>query len=339
MPNSDHAEAVLAKFPADCKAHKIESLGSAGGFSGAHFWQFIAPRGTLCLRRWPKPHPTTTRLEFIHGLLQHVEKQGFRKVPVPIQDQALPGASYIQHSGYLWELAPWLPGSANYADFPSVERLQEAMQALAQFHLAATSFSGPANPVGPAPAILERLELIDRWRSGERQRLSLQIDQQDSTAAANLHELGKEILVEFDLQAPKIAKELVLSAEQVVPIQPCIRDIWQQHVLFQGEQVSGIVDFGAARPDTISTDIARLLGSLAADKTSDWQIGLEAYAQIRPLTQSESFLLGPLDRSASLLSGLNWLRWIYLENRSFDNIERVELRLAAIFQRLQKMRE
>lgn len=339
MPKTDHIEAVLSKFPADCEACNIESLGSAGGFSGAHFWQVMAPRGTLCLRRWPKPHPTTTKLEFIHSLLQHVEKEGFRNVPVPIKAQALPGVSYIQHSGYLWELAPWLPGSANYAEFPSVERLQEAMQALARFHLAARSFSGPANPVGPAPAILERLKLIDRWRTGERQRLSMQIDQQDSTAATSLRELGKEILVEYDLHVPKIAKELIRSAEQVVPIQPCIRDIWQQHVLFQGERVSGIVDFGAARPDTISTDIARLLGSMAADKNSDWQIGLEAYTQIRPLAQSELFLLGPLDRSASLLSGLNWLRWIYLENRSFDNIERVELRLAAIFQRLQKMRE
>ncbi len=65
------------------------------------------------------------------------------------------------------------------------------------------------------------------------------------------------------------------------PLQPCIRDVWHDHVLFVGDDVSGLVDFGAMQPDSVAADIARLLGSLAGDDRQAWTIGLAAYESVQ----------------------------------------------------------
>src|SRR5205807_3808434 len=49
-------------------------------------------------------------------------------------------------------------------------------------------------------------------------------------------------------------------ADISLPLQPCIRDIWHDHVLFTANDVTGVIDFGAVDMDTPATDIARLLG-------------------------------------------------------------------------------
>ena len=63
-------------YPTDCQPSHIEPLGSAGGMSGAQFWRITAPRGTLCLRRWPIEHPSPERLQFIHAVLRHAAASG-----------------------------------------------------------------------------------------------------------------------------------------------------------------------------------------------------------------------------------------------------------------------
>jgi hypothetical protein len=38
--------------------------------------------------------------------------------------------TFLSHEGHLWELAPWLPGAADYEKSPRVEKLRAAMSAL-----------------------------------------------------------------------------------------------------------------------------------------------------------------------------------------------------------------
>jgi hypothetical protein len=45
-------------------------------------------------------------------------------------------------------------------------------------------------------------------------------------------------------------------------------------------------------------------------------------------------LVGVLDQSAVLLSGLNWLKWLLLERRQFECRQRVLQRLDVIIGRL-----
>src|SRR3990172_4401717 len=115
----DEIESILKLYPPDCRPRQIQPLGSAGGMSGAQFWRITAPRGTLNLRRWPQEHPTPERLRFIHAVLDHAAERDIAFLPVPIR--ATTGESFVSHAGHLWELAPWLPGNADYERAPSVE--------------------------------------------------------------------------------------------------------------------------------------------------------------------------------------------------------------------------
>ncbi len=139
---------VLAAYPADCQPSRVESLGSAGGFSGASFWRLSTPRGLLCLRRWPSGYPTTERLQFIQAVLWHVDREGFTQIPLPLE--AINHAGYVTHDGSFWELAPWMPGVADYHTTPNDAKLVAALVALARFHVAAASF--PLADIGPSPS-------------------------------------------------------------------------------------------------------------------------------------------------------------------------------------------
>ncbi len=98
-------------------------------------------------------------------------------------------------------------------------------------------------------------------------------------------------------------------------------------MLFSGERVTGLVDFGAMQPDNVATDIARLLGSLVADDRSAWELGLAAYESVRPLSHDELQLVEVFDRTTVLMGGLQWLEWIYLEQKVLAERRIVEERL------------
>src|SRR5262249_19553340 len=134
-----------------------------------------------------------------------------------------------------------------------------------------------------------------------------------------------------------VAGELEVGRRVAVPLQPCLRDVWHDHVLFTGDDVTGLIDAHACRVDNVATDLARLLGSLAGDDRAAWDTGLAAYEKIRPLNLDERGLLELFDRSAVLLSGLTWLEWKCLEQRRFERPEIVLARLEAIVRRMEKL--
>src|SRR3989304_4865138 len=103
---------ILKSSPRDCQPTVVEPLGSADGLSGAQFRKTVAPRGALVLRCWPIEHPTPDGLRFIHAVLGHAAARGMKILPVPIATAG--GATFVQHAGHLWELAPWLPGTPAY---------------------------------------------------------------------------------------------------------------------------------------------------------------------------------------------------------------------------------
>ena len=76
--------------------------------------------------------------------------------------------------------------------------------------------------------------------------------------------------------------ELRTAQRLRVPVQPCLRDVWHDHVLFVDDAVSGIVDPAAARTDTVAADISRLVGSLVGDDPRGWTVALAAYQSVRP---------------------------------------------------------
>jgi homoserine kinase type II len=120
-----------------------------------------------------------------------------------------------------------------------------------------------------------------------------------------------------------------------VPLQPCLGDLWHDHVLFDGDTVTGLIDYGAARLDHVAVDLARLLGSLAGDESNLRAAGLTAYRRVRPLSPDEEALVTVLDRTGTILGAANWLLWLYREGRVFEDREGVARRLAALVERIE----
>jgi Ser/Thr protein kinase RdoA (MazF antagonist) len=123
-----------------------------------------------------------------------------------------------------------------------------------------------------------------------------------------------------------------------VDLQPCLRDIWHDHVLFTRDRVTGLVDFGALRDECVVGDVARLLASLVRGDQAAWELGLTAYQQHYPLDCVQQDLLVVFHHTTALLSGMNWLRWIYLEGRVFDWPDRILARIDEHLNDLKQLR-
>lgn len=325
---------VIEQYPSQFRPDRVEFLGGAGGFSGATFWRLRTPSDDFCLRRWPAEHPSNERLKRIHAVLQHVAGRGIDFVPLPVA--SVSGTSFLHHQGRFWELTPWLPGQAEKGPLADDRKLQAALAALARFHLAAEDFPLPDCGLRRSPAIGSRLEQTHWWCSGGLRQLTIRLD---AVEPSPLSPLGREVVEVFRQIAPKVERTLAAVVRIETPLQPVIRDIWSDHVLFTGDRVSGFVDFGSLDIDSPATDVARLLGSMAGDEPGRWEVGLAAYESVRQLQPAERSLLGALDQSAVLLSGMNWLKWVYLEDRYFENQAAVVQRLKVTLARMRHLKE
>ena len=79
------------------------------------------------------------------------------------------------------------------------------------------------------------------------------------------------------VRGPQLLSELKSAAEKPVATHPVLRDVWSDHVLFEGARVTGIIDYGALRMDEPAADLARLLGSLHPFELDARIHGVEEY--------------------------------------------------------------
>jgi Ser/Thr protein kinase RdoA (MazF antagonist) len=332
--------AVLSRFlPADA-SNRVEPLLNAGGWSGSQIWR-LTVRGesanawaygrVLCLRRWPES-TARERLLLIHYVLTQVAARGIDFVPVPIAAPATCD-TFVEHAGHFWELTPWLPGAADYRVRPTRQRLAAAMMALGRFHEAAAGLGdkGRGTEDGGTPAIVERLELVERLLAGDLSRIVHACKQ---GLSETLDTRAERVLASAPSKLPPLVDPLRAAARVALPLSPAIRDVHHQHVLFTGDRVTGLIDFGALRIDTPLADVARLLGSLAGDDQAARQFALGAYGSRRPLSRQDRELTDLLDRANVALSGLNWLRWLYVERRDMGPLPPIVRQLDEIVARL-----
>jgi Ser/Thr protein kinase RdoA (MazF antagonist) len=205
------------------------------------------------------------------------------------------------------------------------------MQSLATFHSAVHSFGERGASVAPAPAVRRRAERLRALKTGQLDRIVHHCRAHSDSPLARHAQLFVD---GFQTASAGLTEALASACGHTVPILPCIRDTWYDHVLFAGEQVSGIVDFDALRDDTAAGDIARLLGSLVGDDRGRWLAGIEAYQTVRPLTAAETTLCRVLDRANVAMAGLSWLEWIFVDHRQFDDWGEVLKRLDCLATRV-----
>jgi homoserine kinase type II len=252
-------------------------------------------------------------LRWIHQILFQVQDLGF--VPVPERDRQ--GVSIHEHAGRLWDLSPWMPGSADPGRPPPPPRLRVAFQALARFHQRTQHADWS---LGVSPGLKSRLAEMDALLGGGFNTLERALNRAPADPQFDLarHWLG----LARRLTLP-VADSLRPLVDQRRPLIPCLRDARPDHFLFEGNQVTGLIDFGALGVETVAADLARLLTEWVGPDRLARTEALDAYARGRPLHDDEAALIVPFERSASLLRGARWVRWHFMDGKSFDDPDAV----------------
>ena len=331
---------VLSQYAPCVLPLRVEPLGNRGGFSGAAIWRVVTVAGDFALRRWPRCALPRDRILGLHRLLEHLRRDGLKFVAVPLR--ANDGITLSRIAGHDWQLEPWLPGLADFHARPTSERLQAAMAALAQWHLAAQRFVPEADAArwfasqasSPSPAVAERLAILMAADSGQMDHMEKRILQSKDSVIQNLSE---RILALFRRGHASVIAQLQMVRDTAVRLQPCLRDVWHDHVLFSGNEVTGLIDPAACQAESVASDLSRLIGSLVKDDRAAWDFALAEYQRHRPLTANELALVAVLDRSSVLLSGWTWLEWLYFERRQFADAGAVEKRLKQIVERMETL--
>ncbi len=326
----DPISRLLTRYPQRFQpVSAIESLGSAGGHSGAAIWRYQADIGPLAVRAWPLDGPTVAQVTSIHGWLAEAEDHGLLPIPMPVADLGGQTAQYQDRR--CWEIAPWLPGTPNLERVPDAGLVRAAFTVLANFHRRLSRHGRP----GLSPGLCHRLRELRELESRGFDRLQTALagcPDQDQAAARQWLVLAKSAV-------PRLLPALGDAAQLLVSLQPCLRDARPNHFLFEGDRVTGLVDFGAMGFETVAADLARLCGEWLAGDRSLRGTALAAYEQVRPLDASEAALIGPFEDAADVLIAGHWLAWHFLERRRFGEPDAVRRGVARGLDRLERLAE
>ncbi len=222
-------------------------------------------------------------LPFYLNLMAHLARAGV-KAPAPEPDRT--GALWSFLNGKPAGLVARLDGAA--VEQPDVAHCAAVGQALAELHLAAKQYLGRLNNRrGPG-----------WWRQAARAVRPLLSPQQNALIATELKYQGA-------------------FAKTKLPRAAIHGDLFCDNVLFVGNRVSGIIDFGFAATDALAYDLAITVNDwcLEPDDNRSGHLDPErvralvgAYHAVRPLAFEERALWGPLLRAAALRF---WLSRLY----------------------------
>lgn len=324
------------------------------GFSGAVVLRVVVqetsqvPETEYCLRGWPPDSLPRERLLGLHRLLEHIHKCGVTQVPVPLRSKF--GTTIYAEASQFWQLEPWMPGVADFNADPNDARLKNVMTVLALWHEAASRFEPRDSEAtwfksfaaANSPTVADRLDRVERFQKQDVAKLRQLLEQTTHLPPwgdefDELVKLSRRILDLFQLNAERVAEDLSSFRNLRFRLHPCLRDVWHDHVLFEGDTVTGLIDPSAAKSETPATDLARLLGSLLGDEYERWELAIAAYRSVRPLSDREAALARVIDQSTVLLSGLTWLERLFVHRQSYSNPPRVLDRLKQIASRLDRL--
>ena len=311
---------VLSEYPEDYRIGKIYPLFHFASLSNAEYWLVEAEAGNFCLRGQSQETLSVNHLQYIQAVLWHAIYEGFDLVPLPLETRQRKGI--VEYAGWLWELLPWLEGH-KIDSFDKVDSTQivSAMLTLAQFHEVTSTFPLPNEPLGLSPTIQKHQARWKSWVGNEIHELANRIrTRQRETSDLQETELIRESLLLLDhfLMFGGDAMAMFARGGRLsVPIQPIIGNVNRRHLLFDEGGLCGMIDFKELGADSVSLDIASLLGSLAGNDPKLWNYGLKAYRSIRPLSDEELYLMIVFDFAEMILSGLEWLDLLFLKRREF----------------------
>jgi hypothetical protein len=151
----------------------------------------------------------------------------------------------------------------------------------------------------------------------------------------SLTEIAEHALEVVNRTAPFALRRLIPWQNASLPLQPCLRDLRGEHVLFRDGCVTGIVDYGAMDVDTPALDVARLLGDLVRENNDLLSLGVKKYYDFRAGEQVGNELVAVLDQAGITCSIIGWLSRISNEQVQTSK-KKLEARLLHLLSRAEK---
>jgi len=249
---------------------------------------------------------------------------------VPALLRADDGRTWVEYGSRLWELSTWMPGRADFHKAPSASRLESSCRALGRLHRA---WAAEETKAGPCPGIQRRIERSCEWKELVASGWIPVFGAPGLDSVRGYAERAWLLVRVFAERVPSVLAEW---ASRPFRLQPCLCDIWHDHVLFDGENVRGLIDYGGVKIDNVTVDLARLLGSMVGDHRAARDAGLRAYSLIRTLADEEQAIVDLLDKTGTIVGLENWLRWLYFDKKPLIDLGAVSERLRNLVERVEE---
>jgi homoserine kinase type II len=242
-----------------------------------------AAAGSYVVRR-SNPRKTVAGLRFEVRLLDHLVAAGY---PAPRVVRAAGGEVYAVHDGTLYFMTALLPGTAY--DPGNAAHLRAAGAGLARYHNLVEAFPGP---LSVPTSVLAGL--------GERGAVTLATVLQLSSAllpdgeSAELEDLAGTLLDELGRLSAEMEGVFALAPKLLIH-----GSYGRSALLFDGDVLSGVVDYDRVRLDAVGMDFAYALkafsrvldpgspGHRVAIDPSPAAAFVAAYRTVRPLPADE----------------------------------------------------
>lgn len=292
-----------------------------GGLSSSRVWRIVSQKGTHCLKAWPMDAGRIQRLAEIHGRLRELQVNGIHFVPQILA--TVDGTTWLQTTNHLWEVYSWMPGHVAQSSSDAEKLLPRAVSAVARIH---DVWQRHSSYLAASPGVAQRIQSLQQFFHCQPQLVNSQagcqtLERLSERTLSYLHQHGRSLIVQLmDLMMP-------------TTVHFAIRDLHYEHILYLDGQVSGIIDFGAAREDEPLIDLVRLTGSAAPLNREARYQALNRYLHQRrsleisavpncyelPEAQDDEIhhRFAILDQASTLISALNWWQWLVVEARQF----------------------
>lgn len=276
---TEELAAWLARYPL---GELVELAGIPSGIENTNYF-VTTTRGRWVLTLYERM--PAVELPFYLNLMAHLARAGV-EVPMPAADRS--GALFSTLNGRPAGLVNRIDGAA--LERPDTAHCAAVGAALARLHLAARGYGARlANRRGPA-----------WWRQAARAvRPYLTASQADLLAA--------EVKFQAGFGRSRLPKGAIHG------------DLFCDNVLFSGDRVAGIIDFGFAATDFLAYDLAIAVNDWCTAGNADGALDdlrvralLAAYGSVRPLTPEERAEWPALLRAAALRFWVSRLYDLYL---------------------------
>lgn len=287
-----------------------------GGLSRTTVWRVTTSQGEFAMRAWPNEPEMRERVT-----QQVLWQRDLAELPLIARSVSKP----VESQGRLWSLETWLCGEP-VGDELSAESIAQVFRALAEIHARWARGRSPEPYHSPAAA--------KRW-----QRLSTL---NELPPCPSLGDLALRFQLD-DLRTlvgphlPTAHEHARQLAAKRFPLHPCLIDIRADNLLFTSDQLTGVVDFGAAAIDTPLVDLSRAIGELVGLDSARREAALEVYEQFVPLRPEDLETIRAFDVTGLVLAAVNWLEWLSEPQAVGWDSAKVSARLTKLSKRLAEL--